>query len=1130
MNRTHRLVWNAACCAWQAVSETAAARSPGGGLQRTVRRQARGLAALALACAGTAALAGPQDGQVTLGSGSVAHGGGTTTITQTSAQLAIDWQSFNVGAGEAVRFVQPSAQSVALNRVLGTEPSHILGRLSANGQVFLLNPNGVLFGTSARVDVGGLVASTLALPNEDFAAGRLQLRGTSTGSVSNAGQITAAEGGYVVLTAPQVHNSGSISTHLGHSVLAAGEHVTLQLQGGGLLGYRIERGALQALVEQAGHISADGGAILIEAQALDALASAVVNHSGISQAFTVQEREGRIVLLGDMAVGRTNVDGTLDASAPEGGHGGFIETSAATVKVADGARITTRSADGANGSWLIDPTDFTVAATGGDISGAALSAALVDGNVVLDSTAGAQEGVGDLFVRDQVSWSANRLTLRAQRDIHLYQDLVGSGSAQLTMAYGLATDTGAGADYHLHNGTRVYLPQGQNLNLQQGRLGTDKAYQVITQGAGFVGINNDLGGHYALGGSISGVTATENVIGGEFTGQFHGLGHQLMNFRIFADGIGANGRDIHVGVFRGVGAASVLRDFQLINGGVSMNNAELSSNYFGALAAINNGLIYNVYSNTLVNTSGYYAASGGLVGLNNGTIRQSQVDIDVSQTSTTPLNNWLNGDGGPVGQVAGINAGLIEDSVGSSRIRTYDRPSQSSVFIGLVGSNTGTINRTYAILPDNQVYDNNTARTLTDAAMKQAATYAGWSIDSNPDGDSIWRIHEGESIPLLRDFRRRVDMQTQRSFNGQTQTEGRTSGRDAGYYAASIDMTPLGQEVTGGLTITPALLSVSSADVNRVYDGSTDATGATAAIVSGQLFGTDSLSGGSFVFTDRHVGTGKTVNVGGITVDDGQGGANYALTLIDNTTSSISAAPLVLTADPTSKVYEGTTDATTTWHVSSGSLFGTDTLDSAGLSFETRHAGSGKRLLLRDAVLSDGNGGANYTLTLADNAGSTITPAPLVLTADAAYKAYDGNTDAQTTWHLSSGTLFGTDALSSVTLSYDTAEIGINKTLHLNEVVLADGNGGANYTITLADNAASRIAAANAGTLRLAQAVAAVRQAPQPDPARVPSGQDIGTVGVVEHLLMVDCGIRLPPGASTDSCHSVRLLARKPAL
>lgn len=106
--------------------------------------------------------------------------------------------------------------------------------------------------------------------------------------------------------------------------------------------------------------------------------------------------------MGDLSVGQTLVAGTLDATAPEGGDGGFIETSAAVVKVADSAHISTRSATGNNGTWLIDPTDFTVAASGGDISGVALGAALANGHVTLDSTRGADQGSGDLTVRDEV--------------------------------------------------------------------------------------------------------------------------------------------------------------------------------------------------------------------------------------------------------------------------------------------------------------------------------------------------------------------------------------------------------------------------------------------------------------------------------------------------------------------------------------------------------------------------------------------------------------------------------------------------------------------------------------------------------------------------------------------------------
>ena len=122
--------------------------------------------------ASTPVWAGPAGEQLVAGQASVSRAGTNTLVTQTSDRAAINWQSFSIGAGEAVRFAQPSASSVALNRVVGQNPSEILGSLSANGQVFLLNPNGVLFGKGAQVDVGGLVASTLNISNSDFLAGQ----------------------------------------------------------------------------------------------------------------------------------------------------------------------------------------------------------------------------------------------------------------------------------------------------------------------------------------------------------------------------------------------------------------------------------------------------------------------------------------------------------------------------------------------------------------------------------------------------------------------------------------------------------------------------------------------------------------------------------------------------------------------------------------------------------------------------------------------------------------------------------------------------------------------------------------------------------------------------------------------
>ena len=1128
MNRIHRLVWNAARGAWQAVCETATASGKDSRCARTART-AGALTLLAALGGSPVALAGPQGGQVTLGVGSVAQDGATTTITQTSQQLAIDWQSFNIGAAETVRFVQPSAQAVALNRVLGADPSSILGRLSANGQLFLLNPNGVLFGANARVDVGGLVASTLSLSNEDLAAGRIQLQGSrNAGAVSNAGRITAADGGYVVLAAPQVHNTGDITTRLGTTALAAGEHVTLQLQGGSLLGYRIERGALDALVEQAGRISVDGGAILIEAKALDALSSAVVNHSGVSLARTVQERAGRIVLMGDLEVGRTTVAGTLDASAPDGGNGGFIETSAAVVKVADGASVTTRSQGGQTGTWLIDPTDFTIAATGGDISGATLSTQLANNNVILDSVAGALQGDGSLYVRDEVRWSSNRLTLRAQSHIHLYQDLVGSGSAQLTMAYGQASADGGTSDYHLHNGTRVYLPEGPNLSLQKGSAGANqKTYQVITQGTmpatagnvAFTGMNNDTNGFYALGSSISNVRFEyedqDGIVKGLFNGQFHGLGHQLLKFinNQSTDMLDALGgppvTNYSVGLFREIGAAGVLRDFQMVEGFFSLI-AEAGGYpcYVGTVAGINNGLIHKVYSNAELRGLLGISAGGGLVGVNNGTIRQSQYGkLSASTRGGDFVSNFISNPG----LIAGLNTGLIEDSVSTSGMRTYRSYTDRSYtdVIEIAGSNTGTINRSYVFKGANQVIDNNGVRTPTTTEMQQAATFAGWDIGTDPDGDSVWRIFEGQSTPLLRDFRRRVNIQARRAYNGEIQTESTASGRNAGYHAAAPDLRPLGDEITGGLTIDPVSLVVTSSDLHRVYDGTTQANAAQAVVVNGQLFGTDILSGGSFAFTDRNAGTGKTVTVSGVTVDDGNNGANYTLSQVNNTTSTITAAPLQIAADAAHKTYDGTTNAHSSWQLVGGTLHGTDSIGSVTLVYDNRHAGTGKALNLQSAVVSDGNNGANYALSLIPNLASSITAAPLQIAPDAAHKAFDGTTDASTTWRIGSGTVFAGDSVDDVVVHYDSPDVGVNKRLNLTSVAVNDGNSGANYQVSLADNAASSIALPDAEAARLEQSQTTARQT---------SGPAARSSNPFAQLLVLDCGMRLPGGVPREDC------------
>ena len=294
------------------------------------------------------AQAGPQGGQVTAGQASITQTGATTTIHQTSARAAIDWQSFNVGAAETVRFQQPSASAVSLNRVLGNDPSGIFGRITANGQVLLLNPNGILFGRSAQVDVGGLVAATANIANADFMAGRLQFSqsGKPGATVVNEGRITVADGGLVALVGRGVSNSGVIQARLGKVALAAGDAFVLDLYGDRLVNLVVEPQLLATLTDSSGvplaarldvlgQVMADGGTVQLSAATVQRLVDSVINVSGTVRATSFDALPGRISLRGDSGT-RLTLAGTLDTS---GTLGGSVSVTAHAVQLADTARV-----------------------------------------------------------------------------------------------------------------------------------------------------------------------------------------------------------------------------------------------------------------------------------------------------------------------------------------------------------------------------------------------------------------------------------------------------------------------------------------------------------------------------------------------------------------------------------------------------------------------------------------------------------------------------------------------------------------------------------------------------------------------------------------------------------------------
>ncbi|GLQ97757.1 GLUG motif-containing protein [Dyella mobilis] len=759
MNHTYRLVWNRALNLLQVASELAGGHARGGHASQAgaMPQRRAGWCGLLLLLPLTA-WAGmptpmvsttvaaqpaaapsvnqlPTSGQVVSGQGNVQQHGNTLTIDQQSATLSLNWQSFSIGSNATVDFLQPNASAIAINRVLGTDPSQIFGHLNANGQVFLINPNGVLFGANAQVNVGGLVASTLDLADGSLGSGTLQFGGSSTASVVNRGTITAAPGGYVALIGNTAINQGAIHAQEGSVALAGGSAVSLNFDGDQLVGVQVDRSTLSNLAQNGALIEANGGQVWMTAGARDSLLASAVNNTGVVEAQTVQSRGGTITLLSGMDAGTTTAGGTLDASAPNGGDGGQIDTSGATVKVTNGATVTTLAANGRNGDWLIDPNDFTIApgntgtvsATGvpsGDISGATLGTALASGNVTIESSEGSTAGSGNINVDDTVSWSANTLTLTAANNVNINAVMTASGTAGLALNPATANGSDAAVtsgivNVMLGNGEVNFTGTGNSLSIN------GNAYTLVTSAAGLNTMSSVTSGYYALGQSIDASTLTGfTPIGGStsFSGVFDGLGNTISNLTI---NLPNNNK---VGLFGE--STGTIRNLGLIGGKVS------GGNDVGGLVGWNTGTVNNAYATGAVSDtagdvgdlvgvnfgtiSDAYATGavsglsgvGGLVGYSQGTINGTYATGTVSGTNNVGglvgFNDRLVGDSYATGTVSGSNGsnigGLVGDNLTGGTVTdayatgavSISNGSNGSNVGGLVGVNGGRVNNAYA--------------------------------------------------------------------------------------------------------------------------------------------------------------------------------------------------------------------------------------------------------------------------------------------------------------------------------------------------------------------------------------------------------------------------------------------------
>lgn len=460
---------------------------------------------------GATAYALPEGGQVAAGQAAITTAGSTMTIAQQTAQAIINWQNFGIGSGEAVHINQPNSQAILLNRVIGSNPSEIFGQLTANGQVILVNPNGVFFRPGSSVDVGGLTASTLNIANEDFLKGQLRFAGDSQNPVINAGSITA-QNGYVNLLAKEVVNEGIIAAQTGSVNLAAGSGMSLDYNGDGKMTVAVTDGAYQSAVANKKLIQADGGLVVMTASGKDALMDSAVNNSGMIQANTLGEATGQISLTGDniattgtisadggsnghggtikiIANHKTAVDGQLSAKGGQlAGDGGFIETSGDIVRIGDHSSIQANAPQGKAGQWLIDPVDITISDDGGDdlngtnINPDSVTNALEGGTSVTLNTDRAGNNDGTITVNGEISvQNSNRsatLTLKANKAININGDISFTGNqgspTNLTLE---TTDPDSSitnrANINIGNGT-LNITTGKNGVLNAGSIGANR--------------------------------------------------------------------------------------------------------------------------------------------------------------------------------------------------------------------------------------------------------------------------------------------------------------------------------------------------------------------------------------------------------------------------------------------------------------------------------------------------------------------------------------------------------------------------------------------------------------------------------------------------------------------------------
>ncbi|WP_323668292.1 beta strand repeat-containing protein [Aliarcobacter butzleri] len=616
----------------------------------------------------------PSGGTVVNGNVTINQNGNTTNINQSSQKASINWQDFSISKNETVNFNQPNQNSITLNRVVGTEKSVIDGALNANGQVWLLNSNGTLFGKNAKVNTSGLLVTTKELSDKDFQNGNYNFKGDSKATIENSGFIDSKK--YASFVANAVINNGTIKVYSGTINLTGASEFSISLDENSNISLKVTKGVLDALVENNNLIIANGGNVYLTTNAKNELLKGVVNNTGIIEAASLDDLQSEVILFANG--GTANISGEIKAK------NSFVETSGKDLNVTNEAKITAKK-------WLLDPVNVTIDNSNGTIGNEKVGATVIQ-NALNNNTDIEIQANNNINVNQAITWStAQELTLNAGNNIYINKEITATNnSGKLALKYGQSSATGGSSDYYVN--AKVNLKAGQNFSTQKGsNVANLKNYMVITDlgtqtssnDGTLQGMKSDLGNtnaNYVLGSDIdASFTSSWNSGAGfnplgnyttKFTGIFNGLGHTISDLYINRGSIEC------VGLFGYINNATIKN--------IGLENVNITGDdYTGSLVGYSEGgIISNSYATGTVRGINIV---GGLV----GTEFRSEGIIENSYSKVDVIAYYSGAGAVRAGGLAGMSIGNIKNSYASGTVTgTINDSYKSGLVIGGIISNS----------------------------------------------------------------------------------------------------------------------------------------------------------------------------------------------------------------------------------------------------------------------------------------------------------------------------------------------------------------------------------------------------------------------------------------------------------